>query len=238
MVNFYIRTELLSLFHAAAGLAGLIGYPISSALLQYRLLAPFSLASVLLVFKYAALYYIPETSPYLTGRVANSPFISRTNDMPMIETDEHVRSSQLMSIPKFKSFYIPWLGKLNVHLKALRLQELLGHRSLTIIFGCYFIKRIGFASLTFVSQYASEILHKSLYETFWLRTFYQVGALVVLTLLLPLSIRNKIGPKKDIWVIRGSTTSLMIGFFAFWQGRSVITFCLGMAISQLRSSLT
>lgn len=231
-VDLCSRTRLLSFFHASDGIAGLLGYPISSVLMEYQLWAPFSLAAVIFVMKYILLWYTPETSPYLTSQTAQA-----YDDINM-EINDAGHPAQSPFTTPFSSALKQWCDGLISRVRTSSLWTFFSHRGLNIVFGCFIVKRIGFASESFVSQYASEILHQNLSETFWLRSLGYLGMLLVYTMFLPLFSRTIESPEKDIWVVRGSLADLMIGFCMLWLGHSLFSLCIGTLTLLLPARLT
>lgn len=123
-----------------------------------------------------------------------------------------------------------WSKKLWCRVQASKLREFSYHRGLNVIFACFLVKRIGFTSESLTFQYTSEILHKKLYQTVWLRILNALGATFALGLFLPLIVQSSAlrTPEKDIWVIRGSLIDLIVGFLTLWQGKNFVTLCIGM----------
>lgn len=231
-VDLCSRTRLLSFLPASDGIAGLLGYPISSVLMEYRLWAPFSLAAVVFVVKYIVLWYTPETSPYLTGQIAQA------YDESNMEINETGYLTQPPSTISSNSAFKQWWDGLISKIRTSSLWTFFRHRGLNIVFGCFIVKRIGFASESFASQYASEILYKKLSETFWLRALGHLGMLLVFSIFLPLFTRTMESPEKEIWVVRGSLADLIIGFCILWLGHSLFALCIGTLILRLPARLT
>ena len=178
-------------------------------LMIYHSWTPFALAIVINVFEYVVLCATPETSPFLTTKEGAHPVrLSRQDhrSSPM----EHLQETLVPQIPRSSLWFICKHGGLNV------------------IFACFFIKRIAFAGEDFVPQYASEILHRKIFETFWLQVSSHLGMLLTLSVIVPFLTRHMKSPLKDLWVIRGSLISIIVGFLVLWHGRSIPTFCLGM----------
>ncbi|KAK6066405.1 MFS transporter [Seiridium cupressi] len=221
------RTQLFSLMHASDGIAGLLAYPISSALMQYQLWAPFGLAVLIFILRYAVLSYMPESSPYFDQNATESDIILNTYEARRWEDREGDQSS-LVSPKSPTTDAGRWLGSLFTAMRSSSLWSFFEHRGLNAIFGCFIGKRIAFSSEGFISQYASEILHKNISQTYWLRTFNYVGMLVVLGVILPLLSRCLANPTNDLVVVRGSLVDLMVGFTILWRGRSLVALNTGM----------
>jgi hypothetical protein len=121
-----------------------------------------------------------------------------------------------------------WRETLAAQIQRSSLWVVFKHRGLNIIFACFFIKRIAFAGEDFVSQYVSEILHRRIFETFWLQACNHLGMLLALSVLIPFLTRHLKSPVKDLWVIYGSLINVIVGFLVLWRGRSIPILCLGM----------
>jgi hypothetical protein len=177
--------------------------------MAYHLWTPFALAIVIKMFEYVVLWNTPETSPFVTTKGVAHPVRSLTQDH---------RSSTMKH----------WREILAAQIQRSSLWVVFKHRGLNIIFACFFIKRIAFASEDFVSQYVSEILQCRIFETFWLQACNHLGMLLALSVLIPFLTRHLKSPVKDLWVIYGSLVNVMIGFLVLWCGRSILILCLGM----------
>ena len=105
------------------------------------------------------------------------------------------------------------------------------HSGLNAILTCFIVKRIGFTSENLTFQYASEILHKQLYQTVWLRVSNALGCVFVLGAILPLITRalSLNSPRKDAWILQGSLIDIVTGFLILWQGKVFATLCIGMS---------
>lgn len=237
-LRWLLRTRLFSFLHASEGIAGLIGYPISSALMEYRLWAPFSLAMMIFMVKYAVLWYTPETSLYLTDEIAKAP----VDPEPYFASGMEGSRTEYLTQPASKTSptggFKPWWDGLTPRIQTSTLWTFFGHRGLNVVFGCFIVTRISFASESFVSQYASEILHTKLSATFWLRSLGPLSMLFLFTIFLPLLTRSMESPGKEMWVIRGSLMDLVVGFLILWRGRSLFALCIGTFTLRLTACLT
>ena len=177
--------------------------------MAYRSWTPFALAIVINIFEYVVLCATPETSPFLATKEAAHPVRSSSQDHRS-STMEYLRETLVPQTPRSS----PW--------------SVFKHRGLNVIFACFFIKRTAFAGEDFVPQYASEILHRRIFETFWLQVSSHLGMLLTLIVVVPFLTRHMKSPLKDLWVIRGSLISIIVGFLVLWRGRSIPVFCLGM----------
>ena len=177
--------------------------------MAYRLWTPFALAIVINIFEYVVLCATPETSPFLTTKEAAHPVRYLTQDHRS-STMEHLQETLVPQIQRSS------------------LWTVFKHRGLCVIFACFLVKRTAFAGEDFVPQYASEILHRRIFETFWLQVSSHVGMLLTLSIVVPFLSRHIKSPLKDLWVIRGSLISIILGFLILWRGRSIPIFCLGM----------
>nr|XP_036589095.1 MFS multidrug transporter [Colletotrichum truncatum]KAF6800737.1 MFS multidrug transporter [Colletotrichum truncatum] len=212
------RTRLLALAHASEGLAGIMAYPIGSMLMSYRLWAPFALAFIINVFEYVVLWYTPETSPFIATKRAALSVQSPTH-YHLLPTIKYLQQA-LSSCTQRSNLWV-----------------LFKHGGLNVIFACFFTKRIAFAAGDFVSQYVSEILHRKIFETFWLQACNHVGMLLALSVLIPFLTHHMKSPAKDLWVISCSLINIVVGFLVLWFGRSVPTLCLGLLVCGLGEGL-
>ena len=215
------RTRALFLLHALTHFARLIGPPIGSLLMSNYLWAPFTLAMSTLVARYVLLWFLPETSPYLS--------VPNTDSFDTQRRHETMRLTHFVPVtPDFKALK-RCFQRLYCRVRNSDLWKFFRHRGMNVIFACFLVKRIGFASESLTFQYASEILHKQLHQTFWLRVSNALGAMLALGVLLPLVTQLSAlrSPQKDVWVVRGSLIDLIIGFLMLWQGTSFATLCIG-----------
>ncbi|KAM0807545.1 putative Major facilitator superfamily (MFS) profile domain-containing protein [Seiridium cardinale] len=223
------RTQLLSLMHASDAIAGLLAYPISSALMQYQLWAPFGLAVLVFILRYAVLSYMPESSPYFDQNATEADILLNPYEARRWEDREGDQSS-LVPPKSLTTDAGRGLGSLFTAMRSSSLWSFFKHRGPNAIFGCFIGKRIAFSSEGFISQYASEILHKNISQTYWLRTFNYAGMLIVLGVILPLLSRCLANPTNELVVVRGSLVDLMVGFTILWRGRSLVALSTGLFI--------
>ena len=197
-----------------------------------HLWAPFTLAVATLFARYILLWFIPETSPYLRlpdiDRAASK---DRDGAIPPAHTS--------MRIQRFETFK-NWPKELWCLARNSKVWKFLQHKELVAIFACFTVKRIDFTSENLAFQYASEILHKPLYQMVWLRVLSALGATLTLSVFLPLITQFFAlkSPGKDVWVIRGSLIDIVIGFLVQWQGKDFVALCIGGFKSYLPKVLT
>lgn len=226
------RTRALFFLHAATHSARLVGPPVGSLLMNNHLWAPFTLAVAALFARYILLWFLPETSPYL-----RLPDIDRAASKDRDEAIPPAHASmRIQRVEAFKN----WPKELWCAARNSKVWKFLQHKELVAIFTCFIVKRIGFTSENLAFQYASEILHKPLYQTVWLRVLSALGATLTLSVFLPLITQFFAlkSPGKDVWVIRGSLIDIVIGFLVQWQGKDFITLCIGGSKSYLPKVLT
>lgn len=151
--------------------------------------------------------------------------------------DTGSRLNQPISSSSLSSDHDPNVNWLRIfyQLQNRQLQKLFHIRGIPAILANFAIKRIAFASLAFVFQYASEVLQQDLSRTILIRVFHQISVAVLFTCLLPLFTRRLSSPSKDLWIVRVSLILLTVGFFVVWNGRSLFSLVLGM--STLRSNV-
>ena len=197
-----------------------------------HLWVPFTLAVATLFARYVLLWFIPETSPYLrlpdTDHAASQ---DHNEAIPLAHA-----SMRTQRVETFKN----WPKELRCLVWNPKVWKFLQHKELVAIFACFIIKRISFTSENLAFQYASEILHKPLYQTVRLRVLNALGATLVLSVFLPLITQFFAlkSPGKDVWVIRGSLIDIVIGFLVQWQGKDFVALCIGGFKSYLLKVLT
>ena len=197
---------------------------------------PFGIAVVMFVAKFCMLQYTPETAPSYTEVHNYISLQDYASQNPGVY-DTGSRLNQPISSTSLPSDHDPnvnWLRRF-YQLQNRQLQKLFHIRGIPAILANFAIKRIAFASLAFVFQYASEVLQQDLSRTFLIRVFHQISVAVLFTCLLPLFTRRLSSPFKDLWIVRVSLIVLTVGFFVVWNGRSLLGLVLGM--STLRSSV-
>jgi hypothetical protein len=208
------------------GASRLIGYPLGSMLMRYALWAPFILGGVTFALLYVLLWYMPETSPYLATKAPKSYSELTTERDSESEDAESIDLVHTPSNPSSGRWWTPLVSWMwNPGLWAF-----FGHPTLSIVLAIFFFKRISFASEGFAFQYASELLHKRIFETFWIGAFVNSGALLSNTVILPYLTRSLASPLKESWVIRGSLVDLTVGFCIIWIGRNPFFLCIGKSI--------
>jgi hypothetical protein len=188
---------------------------------------PFILAATTLFGRYLLLYYIPETSLLIDG-AASEQSATPQRDTPEDDASDGRHMQENFKMQHSKSLkeriYDLWS-----RIRYNYVWNFCSHRGLCILFACFAVKRIGFASELLTFQYASETQHRSISSTFWLRVANALGATFVLSVMLPMitQILTIKRPDRDIWVVRGSLMILISGFFALSQGRNFVALCLG-----------
>lgn len=237
-IEFCLRIRLFSFLHASEGIAGLIGYPISSALMEYQLWAPFGIAFAVFMLSYVILWFTPETSPYLTGQVVEVEDVLEPRDISGIEGNETGHLALTVFNKVSKGSLKQWWDGLSPGTATSSLRTFIRHRGLNIVFTSFIVKRIGFASESLVSQYASEILHEKLSATFWLRALGFLSQLLTFSFFIPLLTRNLKSPGKEVWVVRGSLVDVITGFLILWRGHSLLVLCIGTLTLRLIAWLT
>lgn len=167
-----------------------------------------------MVAQHVLLIFIPETSPWLRSDLTHSTsgLESAGQSGSPIEGSRQPATSWSPTSPFRHAGHF------------------LRHPGLRIIFGCFFAKRIGFASEGLTFQYASERFHVNFANTVWLRVSNALGAVLVLGIILPLltSDSKKWNPVKDVRVIRGSLSTAVAGFLVLWQGWALSILCIGI----------
>lgn len=108
-----------------------------------------------------------------------------------------------------------------------RFRSLINVPGVGIVLMSFAIKRVGFASLGFIFQYASEILNRHLANTFLLRIVHQSSVAILFVFVLPILTKALSSPMKDVWVIRSSLISLATGFYVVWTARKLLVLSLG-----------
>ncbi|RDW58289.1 hypothetical protein BP5796_12219 [Coleophoma crateriformis] len=227
------RTSLLLFLHGCDGIAGLIGYPLGSVLMQYRLWAPFGLAGIAFALQCVFLWFMPETSPYIAARIAPpNPALTPEQDLDSEE-------NELLHPGRIPSNKVKGLScdQLTFETRTSDIRVFCEHPGLRIIFLMFFFKRIAFASERFAFQYASERLHKKIFQTFWMGAFVNAGTLLSNSVLLPLLTRTLNSPVKDVWVIHGSLIDLVAGVAILWRGCSLLLLGIGLFICGLGEGL-
>ena len=111
-------------------------------------------------------------------------------------------------------------------------RKLLVSPNLSILFFCFFAKRVGFTSEIFFPQYASERFHLNLRDTPWFAWAQAFGSTLALGCVLPLltsSLRRRgiVTRKIDQSIIYGSLLILTVGFFAVWRAAGLLLFGAG-----------
>ncbi|KAF2786835.1 MFS general substrate transporter [Melanomma pulvis-pyrius CBS 109.77] len=239
VVSWEQRTRLLSFLHASDGIGALLGYVLSSCFMQYSLRWPFGIAFVTFIAKFFILRYTPETAPCY-NELSNDIISLDEYTSSDVGTDGTVPqqmqqiSSYSLTSNRFSTINWQW-GACQTQIRKFR--DLVNIRGVNVVFTSFAIKRVAFASLAFVFQYASEILEQDLSKTYLIRVFHQFSVAILFICLLPLLTRNLLSPAKDVWVIRVSLTTLMIGFYVVWNGRSLSGFALGLGICGLGEGL-
>ena len=102
----------------------------------------------------------------------------------------------------------------------------------------FFVKRIAFASESFVFQYASEKFLWPLHQTTYLRVATASGAIFATLVACPasfsiLSRRGFATHKLDLSTVRISLTIVSISFFCAWKANSGLTLALGMLLQEV-----
>ena len=97
----------------------------------------------------------------------------------------------------------------------------------------FFVKRIAFASESFVFQYASEKFRWPLHQTTYLRVATASGAILATLIVCPtvfsvLSRRGFATPKLDLNTVRISLMIVLISFFCAWRASSGLILAMGM----------
>ena len=237
-IEFRSRARLFSFLHASEAIAGLLGYPISSALMEYQLWAPFGIAVAVFMVSYVVLWFTPETSSYLTGQIDEAAILSEPNDTSEMEDNDTGHLTPTASNTVTNGSLKQWWDGLSPGIRTSSLWTFFRHRGLNIVFTCFIFKRISFASESFASQYASEILHKKLSATFWLRALGFLSQLLTFSLGIPVLTRTLESPGKEMWVVRGCLVDLIAGFLILWRGHSLLALCIGTLTLRLTAWLT
>jgi hypothetical protein len=204
--------------------AGLLGYPIGAALMKRGLWYPFCLAVVVYIARFAFLSFLQETASYSIAQ-------STERTLPVDEPLGFENTDIAPSVPQAPNR--PIMTRILHFCITLDVWNLFKLQGMMFLFVSYLVKKIGFASQTFIFHYASELLSKNLLETFLLRVFNHLGMLLTLGAILPWLAWKSSTAVKEIWVIRVSILCAFLGFLILWMGRSMAALSIGTLLSRV-----
>jgi len=193
-----------------AHIARLLAPPLAGLLMINHLLALFTIAHCLMLFRLVLIKLMPETLPPSvkldTGMVAEISQHPSTIDHL---TTSHTESSIAASVKK-----------------------MLHNNGLVFVLMVYLLKRIAFASEGLSFQYASGKMGIALSVTAWLRLLNVLGAISAVSLLLPVLERagTWVTPEKDQMGMRLSLAIAALGFFVIFFSRNFLDVCIGGSI--------
>jgi len=188
---------------------------------------PFGITFATYLLKLLVLCFIPETAPHRSWVSAEPSSLELREmsdgelhcnlleqDMAMLQDGRHISIfDQLRGLLKTQ---VPTIGRLT-HISGVKM-----------VFLSFAAKRIGFASLAFIFQYASEILHIQMSKTILLRIVHQSFITALFFFILPMLTKASTSPTKDVWVIRCSLIVLSLGFSIIWSGHQLSVLSIGM----------
>lgn len=191
--------------------------------MQYSPSWPFGLAVLTFTAKLFILRHTPETAPCHDGTSGEEISL---DEYMSADIGPEAQQEPSHSLARIRDVYVNWsTGIYQTHFR--KLEHLIILRDVRMVFACFAIKRVAFASLTFVFQFASEILRQDLSTTFLIRIYHQISVTILFIGLLPTLTRNLLSSVKDVWLIRVSLITLMIGFYIVWVSRHLSMFAFG-----------
>ena len=210
--------------------------PIAGALMNRNLYIPFWIsistyfASLLIAFIMNEPDHKNDRQQYMaiSGQEYNTFVLEETVPDPTAITSPALAptNSQFLKIPKLVKLYIQQIAIL-FHSPA-------SHFCLA----AFFVKRIAFASESFVFQYASEKFLWPLHQTTYLRVATASGAIFATLIACPasfsiLSRRGFATHKLDLSTVRISLTIVSLSFFCAWKANSGLMLALGMLLQEV-----
>ena len=180
---------------------------------------PFALALALYLVMGLLMCIVQETRKSCTSTSA-SPNSQDSVEPLLSTTPEATFEEQGLQRPELDEvidIHNPWKETFMLSMTA----------DLSIVLFCFFAKRIGFTSIIFFPQYASERFHLILRKTPWFPWVQSFGSSLVLGLALSLitsQLQHQNVPtrKIDLAVIYFSLSILTAGFFFAWRASNPI----------------
>ncbi len=164
-----------------------------------------------MLMRYPVTWSIPETAPAV--RLAKIVGVSPGRDSHDDLSSEHAQPLLQELQPEPPQIHRPIFSVL---------RDFIATTGIIFCFACFLGKRIAFTSESLMFQYASELLHRPLSHTAWIRVPLGLSATLVTgvvlpTLLLRLKSRTTNSVSVDLWAIRASLGLLVLGFVMFWS---------------------
>ena len=216
--------QYLSVLHSIRLLNSLIATPIGAALMQQNLTLPFAMVIGSMLLRYPITWCIAETAPAIRlskviGTVSGSDFradLSSEHAQPLLhELQPETPPNHRPVFPILRNF--------------------IANPGIVFCFACFLGKRIAFTSESLMFQYASELLHRPLSQTAWIRVPLGLSATLVTgvglpTILLHLKRKTANSVSVDIWAIRASLGVLVVGFALFWAFEQPVLMSIGKTV--------
>lgn len=181
--------------------SGLITPPIEAATMSVNVWLPFFIAILAYILMLAIIVVMPKAAP-------------QTKSIATETIEESNEDAQSIILPPSHA--------------AL---DMLKTPILLTCFSLFLITRIGFVSENFFYQFASANYDLELRQTPWFRSVKEIGAILVLSLMLP-AITTLLRPKYnaqavDLLTLRGSLVMMVISFLAVYLAPNSWLFALG-----------
>ena len=214
----------------------LIAPPVAGALMNKNLYIPFwiSITTYLVSLLIAFIMNEPDHKIDRQQYVAISGQEYSTFVLEESVPDPTAITSPALAPNNPQFLKIPKLGKLHLQQIAILFRSPASHFCLA----AFFVKRIAFASESFVFQYASEKFLWPLHQTTYLRVATASGAIFATLIACPasfsiLSRRGFATHKLDLSTVRISLTIVSLSFFCAWKANSGVMLALGMLLQEV-----
>ncbi|KAK4221669.1 major facilitator superfamily domain-containing protein [Podospora fimiseda] len=208
------RTMVLYFMALLMAIANLTAPILESWALARGLQLPFTLATVLFAVLLVAIWASPESRSSSPIQVTTSSIMIESEEEPLLQDSVHEPA-------------LGAVGKLSWMIRSPRI---------VIFLVCTFLKRTGFFSESFFTQFASEKYQLQYQQTVWLSSAQAFGAALALGLVLPVTTRylqqrNSSAWKIDMQLARVSFIILTFGYTSVWYSWSIICLAAGTVSS-------